>query len=147
MLVYLVKNAAVNLFTEKLQLIPQDIEDSPGDQKNKDLLLYFLSENPQEPSQPKNPDEKLADILFRNLYTPQSIEAWSHLIRDSRALENTCRKERVWEMVNSVMQVSPSLLGTWVTSASMLSSHGSNDSLGVSFLLCDNNLAMKLTGL
>lgn len=132
LMTFLVKGTATYLFTAKLRSIARDTQDFPGEQKNEDLLLHFLSENPQESSVLKSVDEKLADILFRNLYGPQPSQSWSHLVKGSRILKNVCERERVWRMVNAVMQVSPSLLGTEVTSASILGHHANNNSLGVS---------------
>ena len=119
-------------FTEKLQTIPGTVQDFPGDVNNKDSLLYFLAENSQEPSLPKMPDEKLADILIRNLYKPQPMTSWSHLIGENRILENACRRPELWEMVNAIMHVSPSLLGIKVASATALHAEAHNNSLGVS---------------
>ncbi|KAF9641842.1 hypothetical protein BDM02DRAFT_3194451, partial [Thelephora ganbajun] len=127
----------------KLRLIPQEVQDFPGGQNDPEVLLRFLSENPQEPSQPKIPDERLADILFRNLYNRQPVKSWSHLISDNRILQNTCYRPRLWDMVVAVMQVSPLLLGTNVTSGSVLYTHASNHCLGA--LASITTLVMKRT--
>lgn len=127
------KLSTADLFTGKLQSIPGTVQDFPEDRRDKDCLLRFLSENGPEPSQPKVPDERLAEILFHNLYTPQSNTSWSHLISDNRILESACHRQNLWEMMNAAMHVSPSLLGTSITSASTLHSNAQNNSLGVSF--------------
>lgn len=129
------EDAATDPYTGKLRSIPGKARDFPGDRNNQDCLLHFLSENVQELSQPKGPDEKLADILFRNLYGPQPIASWSHLISENRILENACLRPNLWEMANNLMLVSPSLLGTRVASASALYAHAHNDTLGVSYSL------------
>jgi hypothetical protein len=104
----------------------------PQDHHNENLLLLFLSENSYEPFQPKTPNEQLGDILFRNLYNPNPPAFWKNLTVGTRILENVCDRPRLWEMVTGIMQVSPSLLGSKVCSASALYGDANNDSIGVS---------------
>jgi hypothetical protein len=115
----------------RLQSIPMR-DDFPGD-KDKDVLFRFLSENSDAPSLPKTPDEKLADILFRNLWDPKPKESWDHLM--DGVVKVVFQRPQAWEMVNAVMEVSPSLLGTRVMSASALYAQRANHGLAVSVLV------------
>ena len=70
--------------------LPQETRHFPGPKNDEEFLLHFLSENAEEQSWPKLPDERLAEILFRNLYKPQPVEKWSDLISNNWILEQTC---------------------------------------------------------
>ena len=123
----------------KFQSLSQETCHFPGPKNDEELPLHFLSENAEEQLWPKLPDEQLAEILFCNLYNPQSVEAWSHLISDNQILEQTCHQPQLWNMVIAIMQVLPLLLGANVTSASMLHSNANNHCLGVGPLPCLTN--------
>jgi hypothetical protein len=125
--------------SDKLRSIPKETRCFPGSKEDPDVLLRFLSESTAQPQLPKGPDERLADILFKNLYKPQHVDFWKHLIGTSRVVSTICFRPRLWEMVNNVMQVSPSLLGTRVSSSSELHTNRDHPALGVSCLLCNKN--------
>jgi hypothetical protein len=117
---------------DTLQSIPTERKDFPGDRHDKDALLRFLSENSPEPLQLKTPNERLAELLFQNLYKPQPLEAWKIASGDNRIVGNICQRPRLWEMVTNLMQVLPSLLGTRLSSASELYTEATNHTMGVS---------------
>lgn len=115
------------------------MEEFPGDRGDRDAVLRFLAENTPEPALPKGPDEQIADILFRNLYEPQTQGSLKHLPHVDRAVFDICSRPRLWEMLKEMMRVSPSLLGTKVCSASELKNELKSDALGVSHSLYATN--------
>jgi len=81
------------------------------------VLFRFLTENTSEPRLMKSSNDRLFDILKRNLSTPKGKDQWSHLVGENRAVQVVTTREHVWVMSTAAVRLSDGMYGSWVTRA------------------------------
>ena len=68
----------------------------------------------------KTSNNKLFDILKRNLGDPRAKEGWSHLIGENRTVGIATTREHVWAMCTASVRLSEGMFECWVTKANEL---------------------------
>jgi len=94
-------------------------------------LLQFLAENPSKPRLLKTRNERLFEILNRNLHKPQEGTSWKHLIENDRAVQVCCNRKYIWEMMTAATRLSAAMYGSWVTNATEIQGISSEHSFRV----------------
>lgn len=88
---------------------------SPADPN---VLFRFLTENTTEHRAMQSSDDKLFDILMRNLDAPKTRDRWAHLVGENRTVLVVTGREYVWTMSTAAVRLSEHLFQSWVTRAS-----------------------------
>ena len=105
-----------------------------GGAANSEVLLRFLTKNTTQPRSTRTSNERLSEILDRNLHSPAPAEAWSHLVGDNRTVQTVCNRAHVWTMATTAVQVSNKMHKCWVTNAQEISKISSDPSFRVGVL-------------
>lgn len=98
--------------TEKLREL--GVEMCPGDQE---VLLRFLTENLGAPGAIRSSNDRLLEILKRNLAEPKPREQWAHLVAGNRSVQVVTAREHVWTMSTTAVKLSDEVFVSWVTRA------------------------------
>jgi hypothetical protein len=105
-----------------------------GGAANSEVLLRFLTKNTTEPRSTRTSNERLSEILDRNLHSPEPAEAWSYLVGENRTVQTVCNRAHVWAMATTAVQVSNKMHKCWVTNAQEISKISSDPSFRVSIV-------------
>jgi hypothetical protein len=72
----------------------------------------------------KTSNDRLFDILKRNLGTPSGRKHWAHLAGENRAVLVVTAREHVWEMSTAAVRLSEKMFESWVTRANEMKDIG-----------------------
>jgi len=114
-----------------------------GKASDPEVLLQFLSENSAQPKLSKGPNERLFEILNRNLHSPQKAADWDHLVANNRKVQIVCNREYIWAMATTSVRLSESMYNCWVTSADEIQKAASNHSFRVSATSTANRITHR----
>lgn len=79
----------------------------------------------------KTSNDRLFDILKRNLQTPKPREHWSHLVGENRAVLIVTAREHAWMMSTAAVRLSEKLFKCWVTRANEMKDIGKHPAFRV----------------
>lgn len=96
------------------KLVEQGLQLSPADP---DVFLRYLTENESEHRSMRTGNDRLFDILCRNLNNPQGKDRWTHLAGDNRAVQIFINREHVWTLSTTAVRVSDAMFKSWVARA------------------------------
>ena len=83
-----------------------------------DVLLRFLIDNAAEPQAVKMSNNRLFDILKRNLAEATPWEQWGDLGSENRPVQVVTSCDHVWTLSTTVVHLSDAMSKLWVTKAS-----------------------------
>jgi hypothetical protein len=118
-------------------------EFQPGDSE---VLLRFLTENTSQPRAVRSSNDRLFDILKRNLATPKSRETWEPFTDNNRVVQVVVLREHVWTMSTTAVRLSDAMYKSWVTRAGELYEISRHPSLRVStpFIIPDGLKTLRV---
>jgi hypothetical protein len=111
------------------KLEARGIEISPTDPT---VLFRWLTENTTEHRGRRTSNDKLFDILKRNLGSPKGREEWGRLSGENRAIQVVTAREHVWNMSTAAVRLSEKMFESWVTRADEMKAIGRHPAFRVS---------------